>query len=323
MRRILLLAAWLLPLVLMAQPRPKIGLALGGGGAKGAATVGVLKVLEQAGIRPDYIAGTSIGAIVGGLYAAGYSAEELDTMFCRQQWLSLLTDRREDLSGYPYKREGGNTYVFGFPVVVADFANHGFGALRGERIEQVVDSMLGIKGKVEFEELPIPFRCVAAEMKTAREVVLKDGSLPRAMRASMAIPGLFKPADWQGMSLIDGGMMNNLPVDVVKDMGADIVIAVDLQQNEMRPRKERQNPLSGLTDLLGVGDMVDWVMNRPDIKKYLENKASADVYICPSLDGFEVSSFSHAAVEQMIAIGEGAARKQLPRLRTIAGQGQP
>ena len=314
---------WLLSLVSAAQNRPKIGLALGGGGAKGAATVGVLKVLEQAGIKPDYIAGTSIGAIVGGLYAAGYSAAELDTMFCRQQWLSLLTDRREDLSGYPYKQEGSTTYIFGFPVVTTDFSNHGFGALRGERIEELLDSMLGIKGKVEFGELRVPFRCVAAELKTAREVVLSDGALPRAMRASMAIPGLFKPATWRDLKLVDGGMMNNLPVDVVRRMGAEIVIAVDLQQRQQVVRKEKQNPLSGLTDLLGVGGMVDWVLNRPDIKKYNENKASADIYIQPPLPDYEASSFSRAAVERMIAIGENAAKGKWEELKKVAAPGQP
>lgn len=314
---------WFLTLIAAAQNRPKIGLALGGGGAKGAATVGVLKVLEQAGIKPDYIAGTSIGAIVGGLYAAGYGAAELDTMFCRQQWLSLLTDRREDLSGEPYKQEGGTTYIFGFPVVVTDFANHGFGALRGERIEQVLDSMLGIKGRVEFEELKVPFRCVAAELRTAREVVLYDGSLPRAMRASMAIPGLFKPASWRDMKLVDGGMMNNLPVDVVRQMGADIVIAVDLQQRQQEVRQEKQNPLSGLTDLLGVGGMVDWVLNRPDIKKYNDNKASADICIQPPLPDYEASSFSRAAVQRMIAIGEKAAKDKWAELRKVAVQLQP
>jgi NTE family protein len=139
----------------------------------------------------------------------------------------------------------------------------------------------------------------------------------------MAIPGLFKPATWRDLKLVDGGMMNNLPVDVVRRMGADIVIAVDLQQRQQVVRQEKQNPLSGLTDLLGVGGMVDWVLNRPDIKKYNENKASADIYIQPPLPDYEASSFSRAAVERMIAIGENAAKGKWEELKKVAAQGQP
>ena len=117
----------------------KIGLVLGGGGAKGGAEVGVLKVLEDAGIRPDFIVGTSIGSIVGGLYAAGYTAAELEEMFSQQEWLSLLTDRREDLSGEPYKQIDGVTYVFGFPII--DQNNKLFGVLKGGRVEQVIENI--------------------------------------------------------------------------------------------------------------------------------------------------------------------------------------
>ena len=162
----------------------KIGLVLGGGGAKGGAEVGVLKVLEQAGIRPDLIVGTSIGSIVGGLYAAGYTASDLEVMFSQQEWLSLLTDRREDLSGEPYKQIDGVTYIFGFPVI--DQNNKLFGLLKGGRVEQVIDSMLSAKGCVEFECLQIPFHCVAASLINADEVVLSEGVLPRAIRASRA-----------------------------------------------------------------------------------------------------------------------------------------
>ena len=119
--------------------RPKIGLALGGGGAKGAAEVGVLKVLEEAGIHVDYIAGTSIGSIVGGLYASGYSAKELETMFQTQEWISLLTDRKASLSNEPYTTVDGVTYIFGFPVIDRNIG--GFGMMRGGKIEEVLDGL--------------------------------------------------------------------------------------------------------------------------------------------------------------------------------------
>ena len=293
----------------------KIGLVLGGGGAKGGAEVGVLKVLEEAGIRPDYIVGTSIGAIVGSLYAAGYSATELEEMFSQQEWLSLLTDRRADLSGEPYKVVKGITYVFGFPVL--DKNSTAFGILRGGRVEQVVDSMLAAKGCVEFDCLPIPFRCVAASMMEAEEVVLSRGTLPRAVRASMAIPGVFKPVEIDGEQLVDGGMMNNLPVDVCRKMGADFIIAVDLQQEKPQNRKSDDNILTSLADMVGLGPIANWVLTRPDITKYNENRQHCDIYINPPLPDYDASSFGNESMVRMIAVGEQSARRQLPALQKL------
>ena len=293
----------------------KIGLVLGGGGAKGGAEVGVLKVLEEAGIRPDYIAGTSIGAIVGSLYAAGYTATELEQLFCQQEWLTLLTDRRDDLGGEPYKQVDGVTYIFGFPVI--DQNNMAFGVLKGGRVEQVIDSMLTLKGCTDFSCLPTPFRCVASSMMNAEEVVLYEGSLPRAIRASMAIPGLFKPVEIDGEQLVDGGMMNNLPVDVVREMGADIVIAVDLQQNKPRNREKKDNFITELADAVGLGAIADWVFSRPDITKYNENRQKADIYINPPLPDDDASSFGNENMVRMIRVGEQAARQQMAKLESL------
>ena len=297
--------------------RPKIGLALGGGGAKGAAEVGVLKVLEEAGIHVDCIAGTSIGSIVGGLYAAGYSASELETMFQTQEWISLLTDRKASLSNEPYKTVGGVTYIFGFPVM--DRNSSGFGMMKGNHIETMLDSMACAKGCRKFDKLKIPFCCVAADIRTAEEVVLMDGRLSRAMRASMAIPGIFKPVEQGDYMLVDGGMLNNLPVDVCRQMGADIVIAVDLQQNEQVPRKQTDvSMLSGLAGMLGFGGILEWGTNRPDIQKYTENRQKADIYIHPDMPDADVSSFGNKNAAKMIKAGEEAARKawdELVKLR--------
>jgi NTE family protein len=309
-----LLACWLTA----AAGRPKVGLVLGGGGAKGAAEVGVLKVIERAGIKVDYIAGTSIGSIVGGLYAAGFTAAELDTMFCQQEWLSLLTDRRSDIGNEPYKVKDGVTYIFGFPVM-GDLRNGdigGFGVMRGEHVEQMVDSMARLKGHANFESLPVPFKCVAADFRTAREVVIDDGQLSKGVRASMAIPGIFKPVNRDGMKLVDGGMMNNLPVDVVRQMGADIVIAVDLQQNEQKPRNGQTDfgLVSGIADMLGFGGLLDWVAQRPDITKYNENVKKADIYIHPPLPDMDASSFGNKNSARMIKIGEDEAMKHWDKL---------
>ena len=288
--------------------RPKVGLVLGGGGAKGAAEVGVLKVIERAGIPIDYIVGTSIGSIVGGLYATGYNSTELDTIMRSQEWLSLLTDRREEFSDELYKVKDGMTYIFGFPILDKNASALGsVGALRGKRIEAMLDSLMGYRGYNEFESLKIPFKCVACDFKTATEVVLDDGCPATAMRASMAIPGIFKPVRKGDMTLVDGGMMNNLPVDVVRQMGADIVIAIDLQQDKPKPRKKTDAGYVGMfADMLGIGGLINWIATRPDIRKYDENRKSANVYINPALPDYDASSFGNKNVARMIDIGEKA-----------------
>ena len=296
--------------------RPKIGLALGGGGAKGAAEVGVLKVLEEAGVQVDYIVGTSIGSIVGGLYAAGYSASELETMFQTQEWLSLLTDRKASLNNEPYTTIDGVTYIFGFPVM--DRNSQGIGVMSGGKIEQLIDSMASAKGCKNFEGLKIPFCCVTADIRNAKEVILSKGMLSRALRASMSIPGIFKPVEYNGLLLVDGGMLNNLPVDVCRQMGADIVIAVDLQQNEQKPRQKSDlSALTGIASLFGLGGILEWITNRPDIDKYYENLKQADIYIHPKLPDADASSFGNKNAARMIQAGTAAAKSQLSELKAI------
>ena len=297
------------------KARPKVGLVLGGGGAKGAAEVGVLKVIERAGIPIDYIAGTSIGSIVGGLYATGYSATELDSIFRAQAWLSLLTDRREEYVKSPYKKVDGVVYIFGFPVYAEENAKQGvMGALYGRKIEQMLDSLMGMRGFNEFESLKIPFRCVACDFRNVREVVLHDGFPANAMRASMAIPGVFKPVRWDDMQLVDGGMMNNLPVDVVKAMGADIVIAIDLQQNEQQERDGHYELAERMGGWFGVEELVKWITRRPDISKYKKNRKEADIYIHPVLKDYDASSFDNSSVEDMLKIGEREGKRHWDEL---------
>ena len=294
---------------------PKIGLVLGGGGAKGAAEVGVLKVLEEAGIKPDYICGTSIGSIVGGLYAAGYSAAELETMFQTQEWLSLLTDRSSSLASEPYKVDNDVTYIFGFPII--DHKAKGLGVMKGSSIEHMLDSMFCAKGCRDFKSLKIPFCCVAADIRSGTEVILREGSLARAMRASMAIPAIFKPVEIDDRKLVDGGMLNNLPVDVCQEMGADIIIAVDLQQNEQKPRPQTDlSVLTSIADLVGLGGILNWITNRPDIEKYNANRQKVDIYIHPVLDA-DVTSFGNKTAARMIQQGADAAHKLLPSLTKL------
>ena len=287
-----------------AGQRPKIGLALGGGGAKGAAEIGVLKVIEECGIPIDYIAGTSIGSIIGGLYSVGYRSADLDRLFRSQEWLTLLTDRKTDLKNTPYSEEDGVTYIFGFPVSRKKRKKN------GDQITEMLDSMTHRTGYIHFDELPIPFRCVAVDISGPDEVVLSEGELSQAMRASMAIPGAFKPVMWGDKTLVDGGMINNLPVDVVRAMGADIVIAVDLNNNH-------ESRDFSLKELIGIGGLLDWAVSRPDWKRHNENRADADVLITPRLDEFDILSFSLESISTMISRGERAAREMKGELERL------
>lgn len=308
-------------MAVVAQNRPKIGLVLGGGGAKGAAEVGVLKVIEEAGVPIDYIAGTSIGSIVGGLYSVGYRSADIEKMFTSQQWKSLLTDRNDSLSHKLFARDSlGVRYVLGFPV-----RRHGTveedtlqGVFKGKKILVLLDSMVRTSPVATSQGgiSRIPFRCVAADVAHGqfREIVLNPDSdaLAVIMRSSMAIPGVFKPMALNGNVLIDGGALNNLPVDVCRQMGADIVIAIDLQQNKHDDYK------SPLRFLKGNSGASSWLRDRPDIAKYNEMRTQADIYINPDLGKYDVMSFKEKAITDMIAMGEESARKYYAELVEVA-----
>ena len=160
-----------------------------------------------------------------------------------------------------------------------------------------------MKDSVDFSTFPIPFRCVAVDMKNQQEVVLSSGYLSKCMRASMAIPGAFKPVEINGRTLVDGGMLNNLPVDVVKAMGADVVVAIDLTQNKHETRD------FSLKEITGIGGILDWAVSRPDWKKYNENVKMVDVHINPNLAGYGATSFGKKSIDEMIRIGETVGRK--------------
>lgn len=298
------------------KDRLKVGLVLGGGGAKGAAEVGVLKYIEKSGIPIDFIAGTSIGSINGGLYACGYRSAQLDSMYRSQEWMTLLADRNTDLENDPIKKEDGVLYVLGFPIgrKHSKIADPSIGAIRGDSIVDLLKTMTGRPDSISFDELPIPFRCVATDYKNGKEVVLSSGVLPIAMRASMAIPGAFKAIEIDSVSLMDGGLLNNLPVDVVKEMGADVVIAVDLTQNKHEGQKSKKAP-SYLKKMKGnLAKLAVWNIERPDLDKYHVNRKSADVYINPNLKGFGAGNFDDKSISEMIKLGEEAGEQAYDEL---------
>ena len=183
--------------------------------------------------------------------------------------------------------------------------------LKGKEIEGLFRQFVNVPDSIDFDRLPIPYRAVAVDIKGDSVVVLSNGSLTRAMRASMSIPGAFKPVRIDGKVLVDGGMKNNLPVDVVKAMGADVVIAIDLTQNK---RKERKYSLKEKT---GIGGVLDYLISRPDIKIYKQNVSEADVYINPQLKGYSATSFNGDKISEMIAIGEAAGKARLKTLKKL------
>lgn len=253
-----------------ATSRTKVGLALGGGGAKGAATIGALRVIEESGIKIDYIAGTSIGAVIGGLYASGLTLDEIETFLFKQEKLDAL-----DIN----------------------------------YIESELRRTLRKRGCENMQDTHIPFRCVAVDIDNMKECVLSDGKLWKAILASMSVPIIYPFVAWGNLALNDGGLLNNLPVDVVRDMGADVVIAIDLQQNENDGIDIPSFGLGGMFDTLA-----DWSATRPDKKKYKINVRAADIYIHPSLPGYTAASFGRSNCEDMNRKGIEAAKQHLHEL---------
>ncbi len=270
------------------QERPKIGLALSGGGARGGAHVGVLKALEELGVPIDYIAGTSMGAIIGGMYAAGYDADEIVQVLEEMNWAYAMSDqphrreqtmRKKDLDAQfliPH-RVGFNQGGVQLPL----------GVIQGQHLDQVLQRILmPVQGITDFDRLSIPFRAVATDLVTGEEVVLSGGSLADALRASMSVPGAFSPVQLAGLHLVDGGMANNLPVSVVRDMGADIVIAVDIS-TPLLTQKE-------LTSVVKVAEQLTGFLTRRNTEEQIASLGPDDILLIPNLEGVSSADFDNA-----------------------------
>ena len=265
--------------------RPKIGLALGGGGARGAAHAGVLRALEEAHIPIDYIAGTSMGAVVGGMYASGMTPDEIDRALTTTDWRDALNDRtrykdlayrrKEDDMRYLTVIEAG---VRGGKLVLPS------GLRSGQKLRFLLQSYLVPVATVrDFSQLPIPFKAVAADIETGDAVVLDRGDLAEAIRASMSIPGVFSPMEIDGRLLVDGGIADNVPVDVVRAMGADIVIAVDVGS----PMLKREQ----LGSMLAVTSQVLTILTRQNAQKQLRD---ADIVLTPPVSAYPTMAFEDA-----------------------------
>lgn len=278
--------------------RKKVGIVLSGGGAKGVAHIGVLKVLEEAGIPIDYISGTSMGAIVGALYSVGYNARMLDSLVRLQDWSFLLSDRvlRDNL---PFsEKEYNEKYLISIPFNEGNRIKMPAGFIGGQNIYNLFSELtIGFHDSLDFMDLPIPFACVAANIVNGKGVVMNSGKLPLAMRASMAIPGVFSPVVQDSMVLVDGGISNNFPVDVAIDMGAEITIGVDLSTG-LKDKK-------GLNSIMGIVDQLTAFMG---MSEYTKNRALVDLYMNPDLKGYTAASFTSEDIDTMILRGERIAR---------------
>ena len=305
--------------------RPTVALVLSGGGAKGMAHIGVLKTIEELGIPVDYVVGTSIGSIIGGLYALGYDAQALDSLVRAQDWDLLMKDEieRQDISYMSkedndrffltipfYNRENLREKTEAGAVHSTDLLRNMPGALvEGQYLDQLFTKLsVNYQDDIDFNSLPIPFACVSVDLNTREEVVWHRGDIVTAMRSSMSIPGYFAPVRVGGQYLVDGGVLNNLPVDVAREMGADYVISVDLNHfKKTRPDTDQTIP-EMFSTLLGI-------MNGA---KYQSGRASSDILIEPNTSAYGMMAFDSYSVEALVDSGFVAARQMLPQLQSLA-----
>lgn len=302
-----LVVSLLVALCSQAGERRKVGVVLSGGGAKGMAHIGVLKVIERAGIPVDYVVGTSMGAIVGGLYSIGYDATTLDSLVRRQDWRYLLSDMVEPRNQSMREKYNQSTYLLSRPIIRSTGLVAEGGLISGHNLANLFSWLtVGYHDSISFDNLPIPFACVATDMVDYSEVVFRGGWLSQAMRASMAIPGVFTPVRIDSMVLVDGGLKNNYPVDVARDMGADVIIGVTLQK-PARKASELNNAMDILLQL------VDFSVKN----KYDDNVSHTDVQVAIDAENFTSMSFSPRAIDSLIAIGEQAAMAQWNSLMAL------
>jgi NTE family protein len=291
--------------------RPRVGLVLGGGGALGFAHVGVLKSLEAQRIPIDCIGGTSMGAIVAGLYAIGMSPEEIEAFLLGLDWWDVLSDStpRQELE---FRQKEEDVRYFGLELGLKRSGlalSTGFAS--GQKFNNLLEAMAQrVAGTEDFDALPIPYRAVATDVEKGEMVVLSSGRVATAMRASMAVPGVFTPVHRDGRVLVDGGIVNNIPVDVVKAMGAEAIIAVDVGAPSPEEQADRADTLS---DVLG---RTYAIMQRP---KQEAQMAQAQVLLQPATWDYSASEFHR--VSELIPVGAVAADAARDRLSTYAVSG--
>ncbi|WP_076538492.1 patatin-like phospholipase family protein [Shewanella sp. UCD-KL21] len=295
---------------LMAKERQSVGLVLSGGGAKGAAHIGVLKLLEQHRIPVDYITGTSIGSYVGGMYALGYSAAEIEHIMLNSPWADGYSDTipREVLT----YRDKQHRDKFNIPINVG-YKDGGLavpsGLLLGQTMSQLLRSSTDVVEQFgDFDDLAIPYRAVATDLVTSHAVVLAHGSIVKAMQASATVPGALQPAEIDGKLLVDGGISNNMPVDVIKAMGADVVIAIDIGS----PLASKEQ----LNGTIAVLEQLSTILTKATTEHQKTLLTDDDVLIRPAIDDMSTTDFD--IMPDALAAGTLAGEAALPMLTHLS-----
>ncbi|MGQ5523082.1 patatin-like phospholipase family protein [Chitinimonas sp. PSY-7] len=294
-----------------AEPeRPRVALVLGGGGARGLAHIGVLKVLEEARIPVDCVVGTSMGALVGGLYATGRTAGEISTDVKAIDWDDVLNDRPNRAQRRYHDKQDDWVGLAGFQLGLSDNGQLLFpkSALGTQKVDLLIRRLVQGATVEYFDDLPMPYRAVAADLEGGDMVVLSRGDLSAAMRASMAVPGVFPPVERDTRVLIDGGIARNLPVDVARGVCGDVVIAVDVG-SPLLSRKEA-------SDVLAISDQTMRVLTQRNVDEQVRKLTQRDILIRPSLGTMSSSSFTEVETAQQV--GERAARDLLPKLQSLS-----
>jgi len=286
--------------------RLRVGLVLGGGGARGAAHIGVLRELERLHVPVDAIAGTSMGAIVGGLYASGMTAAELEELLAGMDWADALSDephrsdlrfrRKQDARDYPVHLDIG--LERGRP-------NLPLGLVQGQKLDLILRNLtLPVAHIKDFDELPIPFRAIASDIETGEMHVMDSGDLALAIRASMSVPAALAPVRIDGRLLVDGGLVGNLPIDIVREMGVDVVIAVDVEFPLYAPGE--------LESAITISEQMLTILIRKETLRQIEKLGEDDVLVRPRLGTFGSANFGE--IMQTIEPGAVATREQEARL---------
>ncbi|MEX0605103.1 MAG: patatin-like phospholipase family protein [Marinobacter sp.] len=286
--------------------RPVVALVLSGGGAKGVAHVGVLRVLEEIRVPVDIVVGTSAGAAVGAMYSLGMPVDEIEQRMVNMNWL----DSFRDSTGREFKPVRRKSEDWRYPIdlglgIRLDGIHLGRGLISGQNLGFILNELTREAALVrDFDQLPIPFRAVATDLETGDEVVIGDGSLSEAIRASMSIPGVYAPLERDGMLLVDGGVANNIPISVAQEMGADIVIAVDISDSLSEGK--------GLTEAFNVVGQLTTLVTRANVDAQLERLTDSDVLIRPDLG--ELTSADFFQTPLIIEVGATAARNKAGEL---------
>lgn len=287
------------------QKRVKVGLVLSGGGAKGFAHIGVLKVLEDAGVKIDFIGGTSMGAVVGGLYASGYNAAQLDSIFRETNFDELLSDYIPRASKNFYEKRNDDLYALSLPfndfkIGIPKALSKGL--YNFNLLSRLTRNVRHIR---DFNQLPTPFLCIGSNIETGEQVILDRGNLAQAMIASAAFPSLFSPVEIDGKLLVDGGVTNNYPIDEIKKLGADVIIGVDVQ-----------NDLLDRYSLKDATKILVQITNLHSIEKMKANVKKTDIYIKPDIKNYGVVSFDKG--REIIVKGEDATFSVYEKIELLA-----